>query len=419
MRHTHWPDDLPDPPFEAQVTYGKAPDMRASWPPWALRLWPDPDYAQWSPRRGWWRPEPRSLPAINVETAAPAEELWRQVPLHSSWSVIDERMDAVHWRLVWYLALLAHHVPEAASVALPCSAVVPALASWLTRSRSLRRDAARIRSALGGRCRDLLPLMGLPPTRRMERILSRLGLGAMDRLGRRQTPVVELLRRADDLHPKWLQHLQYLSPEQVAVLAAADVGPLLSFGLVEGVHPFNQPEVLAQLRETARARAAAEAPRQPLVFRSTHQLDDFACTHLRRWRPRRADAAIAGPLFAPTDQVVLGGSRSLQLTPLRDAQQVAKHGERQQNCLSEPSYYLRAVHRGSGALYRVRFGDPEAPSEGTLFLKRRGARWSVSELEQADHAAPPDWVWNQLGRWVRHLGEPVDERQLGLPGIRW
>lgn len=389
------------PPFEPQST---RPDA-------ALRLWPHPACARRCPHHGWHPWWPRLRPA----------DLCFEASDNEVWSVING----------WFplLSPLLRHVPDDVLTGLSevpaehwlrclrathdCPALLglfgsdPVLATMLGwRVAGDQEATALLRERLGGRRRDLLPVLGLPASRWMVAALQRVDLFGLDWGGAER--LLHALGSGSKKVRNILQHAPRISAASLRLLDDED---LLRHAAPSLLLTTDTDGIDWHLRQLVELREAGEAPATPKLIRTRALLDALLDHREDLPEPTLVADDVAEPPFGDLT-LVAAGQPPISIHVVGSLEEAQRLGREMGLCLAdEPEIgYWDAVERGVAALLELHWADDSFVLAG---LRRRGVAfvrlsgcWTVTEIESKSGMAVPRWVSDMLDDLAWHSDVP-------------
>jgi len=403
------------PPFAAQ----------ASRPDAAIRLWPDPACARRCPHHGshqWW---PRIHPGDLLLSEGSDSEVWADI---SGWTPrlstllgqvpgnVDATLSGVpaeHW-LRGLRA--AHDCPDLLDL-FATDSVLATLLGW--RVAGDDEATAMLRDRLGGRRRDLLPVLDLPASRWMLQTMQRVDLFALDFGG------AERLLRALASGSKKVRNILRHAPRiSAASLRLLDDEDLLRHAAPSLLLTADTDGVDHHLRQLVELREAGEVPTTPRLIRTRALLDALLDHQEEVPVPAFVEAAdMPEPPFGDLTLVV-AGQPPISVHVIQTLEEAQRVGAEMGLCLAdEPEVgYWDAVERGVGLLLLLHWVDDSflltgLRRRGVAFLRLSGC-WTVTELEAKSGMAVPRWVadrlddlawFSDLPPWYREELEAAEE----------
>jgi hypothetical protein len=413
------------PPFAPQSI------RHVSGAPWscprsfALRLWPTPMAAWWSPDaadEGWyaWAPqldvsEVRAV-AQGVLAGGPCDAVGWDPPLGDLLHLVPERVlgalgEEIPPGLWWACLRALGAMPELVDL-FPTDSV---LASLLV-TNSLRGSEAMCWAELcrlaGSRRRDLLPLLGLPSDPWILSALRRMHGSVV------AAPGAAVIRRAlivpDRRLRKTLQHLAPIIPEVLRILGDPLTAALATPALLHDAGP---PGLHDALRAIALYREQWLIPAHPRTFRSRARVEQVL-GDLRHG----VDVVLEPTRYPGTWEVPVGamsflGSQPITFTPVTSAEGMLEHGERLQNCLAWSAEYAAACAAGAAALFEASWVIPGVPEAGdqlaSVLLRKSEHGWVLDELGlPGGRVAPRGRLRQTVEDWAWLVSAHADERDL-------
>ena len=333
-------------------------------------------------------------------------------------------------RICWAALKLVAAVPGVMALARDNLSLVALLALTAEKAVRASRVFEQVQAGSAGRRRDLLPLAGLPSSKTLLPVLSKLDPEALSRPG--PDAVVELLLHSESEVTKPLRHLPAIRSDLVQVLLAPELRRLCSYALLADEGGPIRWGLHTALDEIVAAREDDRASPSPARFSSRREVADFCQTidpfPARRWNP----SSFRVTFDPPAGEQMLPGEPPVTLRPITSATDILEHGVRKKLCIARDDYYPDCVRMGEGALFEVDWTTEEGlRREATAWVRRAWKGWRLSELRGPANRQVPQWLLDRLWDWAQDLepetivDEPVEpllppepEPQLRLP-LRW
>lgn len=304
---------------------------------------------------------------------------------------------------------VVHDLDEARSALLQLLGIDPVLAVLLV-ERAAHDSASldALRGRLGGRRRDLLPILELPPRPWMLRTMRRTDLfaladGGVDR-------VLDVLRSEDKKIRQVLRHAPRPSSATYTLMADPVLVDAIKPSLL--LDPFTDA-IDVHLRQVLDLRGRGEIPQKPrrLAARSTLGL---LLDHQEPYEPCGLEGAEEWSSPPGDIPLVEPGAPSITLRVIATEENARRLGAEMDNCLADLDEhgYLDDLQDGQAALYEATWQE-EGRDNVLAGLRHRVAVmlrldgcWLVDEAEMAHGVPGPGWVMDRLDNFAWHL--PVD-----------
>ena len=415
---------LPPPPIQPQAR--RAVVLCGAFVHEVIRVWPDPACYRLLPGRSWqeYRPwlhtglaeqtppdpvhhNPLHDDSNDVRAWEPrVEPLFRAVP-----QAIREALDPLCETISWAALKLLAAVPAALDLA---RSNVSLMAMLALQAEKAPAAFNAIRKKLRGPRRGLLPLVGLPASRSLVRLLAKLDPFAVSVPG--PDAIVELLLSEEPDVAKPLRHLPNIWADLIQVLGTPDLRSLSTYALLadddEGAIRWGLDRSLETIR---RVREEGGAPGRPARFRSRQEVDDFLLQ--LRGPPDRSScwnpSDFEQPFAPPVGTEVVEGSPQLRLCPVTSAEQMLARAVQDLLCIASDSSYPKAAARGDGAMYAANWTEGGRSRWATVWLRIGRFGWRLRDARGTDNQEVPVRVWGRLEAWAEGL-DPVVVEELTL-----
>jgi hypothetical protein len=321
----------------------------------------------------------------------------------------------------------------------------PVLAAMLARSvrPELPAGYGEVADRLRERRTQLLELLGLPPSRWIERMLRRLDLELLEAC--HLDGLRSLIEAGGRSVRRILQHVHPLSQPVIEVLLDYPAMLAATPALLQEAAPLDADELgelLPRYRDASSPLQAAlaaigfanvESPGMPRP-RSLRRLAVVSRAQVPEedgsWTPA------SYPRFAesPSGPATLLSWPRVDLRPLADATALWEHGTAQENCIPcDPSYPARA-RRGDAAFFELGWAVSDGQLPGTiagqavpahqcrftatLQISAHGGDWAVEDLMLVFNLEAPEWLEEAIAAWVGGLGDaPLPCGDDGVEGL--
>jgi hypothetical protein len=396
-----------------------------------IRVWPDPVCYRLLPGRSW----QEYRPWLHTHLAEkPPPDLAHHNPLHDdsndtrAWEPrieplfkmvpeqIREALDPLCETICWAALKLLAAVPAALDLGRSNLSLTAMLALWAEKAPAPEAGFNEIRKKLRGPRRGLLPLIGLPASRALVRVLAKLDPFAVSVPG--PDAVVELLLSEEPEVAKPLRHLHKIRADLIQVLGTPDLRGLSTYALLadddEGAIRWGLNHSLETIR---RVREEGRAPVRPARFHSRQEVEDLLLQFRRPpdrascWNPSDFEQ----PFAPPVGEEVVEGHPQLRLCPVTSAEQMLARAIQDKLCIASNSSYPRAAARGDGAMYAAEWAEGRGSRWATVWLRIGRSGWRLRDARGPDNEEVPVWVWDRLEAWAEGLDPAVVEELTPAP----
>ena len=385
-----------------------------------IRAWPEPSCWRLTPSEGWVERRPwihtrfaddpwphrgkDDLPDLRGWEPR-VEVLLKDVP-DDVRKVLRPLCDKVCWAVLKLVAA----APEVMELAPDNLSLVALIALTAEEAEHPHRVFEQVRAGLAGPRRHLLPLVGLPASKALLRVLAKLDPEALSRPG--PDEVVELLLNEEREVVKALRHLQAIRPDLVQVLLAPELRQMCSFALLadpDGPLRWGLHSALADIRSARRENRASE---QPARFSSRREVVEFSRTIRQLPRPTWNPTRFRTTFDSPIGELVLIEEPRVLVRPITAAPDMMEHGLLNKLCIPRHDGYPEEAWMGEGALFEVSWTDKgERRRTATAWLIRRSGGWLLSELRGTSNRPVPVWLRDRVANWSWEMEQVEDHEE--------
>ena len=384
-----------------------------------IRVWPDPACFSLIPGRSWQEYRPR-LHTRFAERPPPdpvyddfldlrgwsprLEPLFKAVP-----EPIREALLPLCETICWAALRLVAAVPEALDLAPNHLSLLAMLALKAEQAPDPGAAFEQVRVGLRGPRRGLLPLVGLPPSRALVRVVAKLDPFALAAPG--PDEVVELLLSDEPELAKPLRHLRKIRADLIQVLGTPELRRLCTFALLadadEGAIGWGLNRSLETIR---RVREEGRAPVRPARFGSRAEVDQFLLQlggppdRSSCWNPEE----FGQPFVVPVGEEVVHGDPRLHLRPVTSAEEMLDRAIEDRLCIATDSSYPESAAGGDGALFVAGWAKGDEKGRATVWIRRGPLGWGLGDARGPSNQKVPAWLAERLEDWVELLN-PVPE----------
>jgi hypothetical protein len=261
-----------------------------------------------------------------------------------------------------------------------------------------REATAMLQERLGGRRRDLLPVLGLPASRWMAQAMQRVDLFAIDFGGAER-----LLRALGSDSNKVTNILRHAPRISAASLRLLDDEELLQHAAASLLLTRNTDGTYHHLRQLVELREVGEVPVTPRRIGTRALLDTLLDQREAVPDPAlTADDIECEPPFGDLTLAV-AGEPPISVHVIQTLVEAQRLGQEMGLCLAdEPEVgYWDAVERGMGLLLLLHWNKDDSAllaglrRRGVAFLSLSGC-WTVSEIESKSGMVVPRWVSDRV-----------------------
>lgn len=316
-----------------------------------------------------------------------------------------------HWALLNLLARAPRFVERIETQ--PLVVLVLAHANYF-KIDSVKRPYRSARALQDRRAVDILRWLDWPKPKATLRMMARIEPAGI------QLPDLYRLRKLVQRDERWLYHLPRLNKSSLLFLTFHR--DHVCFRLIEQValskKDADHRALLGQFRRLRRwVEEGFEVRRLPKVRDAAH-LQQLSI-RLARQRVRDQHGYMSSGRRGPPSLVVppspfelseVASGEGLLLTHLGSPDEIYDHAQTMKNCLAFAPSYLRAIAKGRGVAYNLRWENPsdKVKLEGTAYFtpSERGA-WRLSEVALAGNERAPDWLTQKVWNWAaKHSPQP-------------